>query len=62
MTTDAIKFRDWLQNTKKLEPQDVFGDLQLVYEYITEELNDPSKYDLPDVPYVAAMDLIRTAM
>jgi len=62
MTTDAKKFRDWLQNTKKLDPQDVFGDLQLVYEYITEELNDPSDYDLPDVPYVAAMDLIRTAM
>lgn len=62
MTTDALKFRNWLQNTKKLDPQDAFGDVQLVYEYITEELNDPSKYDLPEVPYATAMDLIRMAM
>lgn len=60
-TTDAIEFRKWLEK-RRLDPQENFGDLQLVYEYVTEELNDPSKYDLPEVPYATAMDLIRTAM
>jgi len=60
-TTDAIEFRKWLEK-KGLDPQENFGDLQLVYEYITEELNDPSIYELPEVPYATAMDLIRTAM
>lgn len=61
-TSDVLAFRNWLQKTKKLDPQDVFGDMQLVYEYITEELNDPAKYELPDLPYRSAMDLIKTAM
>lgn len=60
-TTDAIEFRRWLEK-KGLDPQENFGDLQLVYEYITEELNDPNIYDMPEVPYATAMDLIRTAM
>lgn len=60
-TTDAIEFRKWLEK-KGFDPQENFGDLQLVYEYITEELNDPSIYELPEVPYATAMDLIRTAM
>lgn len=60
-TTDAIAFRKWLEK-KGLDQQENFGDLQLVYEYITEELNDPSKYDLPEMPYATAMDLIRMAM
>lgn len=60
-TTDAIEFRKWLEK-KGLDTQENFGDLQLVYEYVTEELNDPSNYDLPEVPYATAMDLIRTAM
>lgn len=60
-TTDAIEFRKRLEK-KGLDTQENFGDLQLVYEYVTEELNDPSNYDLPEVPYATAMDLIRTAM
>lgn len=61
-TTDAREFREWLEREKGIKASDAFGDLQLVYEYITEELNDPEMYEQPDVPYEAAMDLVRTAM
>lgn len=61
-TSDAQAFRAWLEKKKGTNAQDSFGDLQLVYEYITEELNNPSVYDLPELPYETAMDLIRTAM
>ena len=60
-TTDAREFREWLK-TKGTTAQDSYGDLQLVFEYLTEELNDPEQYDMPEVPYEQAMDLIRTAM
>lgn len=60
-TTDAKAFREWLIDKKGTDAQESFGDLQLVYEYITEELNDPSVYDLPEVPYETAMDLIKMA-
>lgn len=61
-TTDAREFRAWLEEKKGTNAQESFGDLQLVYEYITEELNDPSRYDDPELPYAVVMDLIRTAM
>lgn len=61
-TSDAIAFRAWLEQKKGTNAQESFGDLQLVYEYITEELNDPSKYDLPELPYATAMDYVITAM
>lgn len=61
-TTDAREFREWLEREKGIKATDAFGDLQLVYEYITEELNDPSIYDLPEIPYASVMDLVRTAM
>lgn len=61
-TTDAREFRKWLERKKDTTARDSFGDLQLVYEYITEEMNDPSIYDLPDVPYENVMDLLRMAM
>ena len=61
-TRDAQEFRQWLRDKKGIEPANVYGDLQLIFEYITEELNNPSQYDLPDLPYGAAMDLIKTAM
>jgi len=60
-TTDAKAFRQWLIDEKGTDAQESFGDLQLVYEYVTEELNDPSVYELPEVPYEAAMDLIKMA-
>lgn len=60
-TTDAKDFRQWLIDKKGTDAQESFGDLQLVYEYVTEELNDPSVYDLPEVPYETAMDLIKMA-
>lgn len=60
-TSDALAFRAWLEKKKGTNAQDSFGDLQLVYEYVTEVLNDPAKYELPDVPYAQAMDLIKMA-
>lgn len=61
-TSDAQEFRSWLEQKKGTNAQESFGDLQLVYEYITEELNDPARYDDPELPYAVVMDLIRTAM
>ena len=61
-TSDAQEFRAWLEQKKGTNAQESFGDLQLVYEYITEELNDPARYDEPELPYAVVMDLIRTAM
>lgn len=61
-TSDAQEFRAWLEQKKGTNAQESFGDLQLVYEYITEELNDPARYDDPELPYAVVMDLIRTAM
>lgn len=61
-TSDAKAFRAWLEEKKGTTAQDSFGDLQLVYEYITEELNDPAVYEMPEMPYEAAMDVIKTAM
>lgn len=60
-TSDAIAFRKWLEEKKGTTAQDSFGDLQLVYEYVTEELNDPAVYDAPDVPYQQAMNVIKMA-
>lgn len=61
-TSDAKAFRTWLKEKKKVDPSDVFGDLTYVYEYVTEVLNDPSMYDLPDLPYATAMQMVITAM
>lgn len=61
-TTDAKEFRAWLEEKKGTTAQDSFGDLQLVFEYLTEELNDPTLYELPELPYESVMDLIKTAM
>lgn len=61
-TTDAIAFRAWLEEKKGTNAQEAFGDLQYVYEYITEEMNDPATYDLPELPYETLMDLVFTAM
>lgn len=61
-TTDAKEFRAWLERSKNTTAQNSFGDLQLVFEYLTEELNDPALYELPELPYETVMDLIKTAM
>lgn len=55
--SDAKKFEQWL-NKKGLEKADVGGDLSLIYEDITEELNDPAEYDDPELPYQEVMKLI----
>lgn len=61
-TTDAKDFRAWLESKKGTNAQDSFGDLQLVFEYVTEEMNDPALYDDPELPYETAMQYVITAM
>lgn len=61
-TTDAKDFRAWLEEKKGTTSQESFGDLQLVYEYVTEEMNDPVLYDDPELPYETAMQYVITAM
>lgn len=50
-SSTAREFQQWLKDKKGKETSEVFGDLQLVFEYVTTELNDPAYYDLPDIPY-----------
>lgn len=61
-TTDARDFRAWLESKKGTNAQDSFGDLLLVFEYVTEEMNDPALYDDPELPYETAMQYVITAM
>lgn len=60
-TTDAKEFRKWLEEKKGTSAEDSYGDLQLVYEYVTEEMNDPDQYESPELPYESAMDVIKMA-
>jgi len=50
-SSTAQAFQKWLKDKKDKEPADVFGDLQLVFEYVTTELNDTADYESPDIPY-----------
>lgn len=50
-SSTAQDFQKWLREEKGKDPRDVFGDLQLIYEYVTEELNDPMDYESPETPY-----------
>jgi hypothetical protein len=60
-TTDAKEFRKWLEEKKGTSAENSYGDLQLVYEYVTEEMNDPAQYESPELPYESAMDVIKMA-
>ena len=50
-SSTATAFQEWLRKKKGKDPREVFGDLQLIYEYVTEELNDPMDYESPETPY-----------
>lgn len=50
-STTATDFQKWLREKKGKDPREVFGDMQLIYEYVTEELNDPLDYESPETPY-----------
>lgn len=50
-SSTATDFQRWLREKKGRDPRDVFGDMQLIYEYVAEELNDPSDYESPETPY-----------
>lgn len=43
-------FERWLRS-RNINPADVMGSLQMIFDYITQELNDPAKYDEPELPY-----------
>lgn len=50
-SSTATDFQKWLREKKGKDPREVFGDMQLIYEYVTEELNDPYDYESPETPY-----------
>lgn len=50
-SSTAREFQQWLKEKKGKDTSEVFGDLQLVFEYVTTEINDPANYDSPDIPY-----------
>lgn len=50
-SSTAADFQKWLIEKKGKDAREVFGDLQLVYEYVTTELNDPADYESPETPY-----------
>lgn len=52
-------FEAWLRS-RGINPIEVTGSLQLVFEYITQELNDPEEYESPELPYEAYSSLILT--
>ena len=50
-SSTATDFQKWLREKKGKDPREVFGEMQLIYEYVTEELNDPLDYESPETPY-----------
>lgn len=50
-SSTAKDFQAWLEREKGIDARDVYGDLQLIYEYVTSELNDPMDYESPEIPY-----------
>ena len=59
--SDARDFAEWLARDKGIEDmRDVAGDLSLIFEYITTELNDPEEYNAPEVDYDELKKLLLT--
>ena len=59
--SDARDFAKWLARDKGIEDmRDVAGDLSLIFEYITTELNDPEEYNSPEVDYDELKKLLLT--
>lgn len=50
-SSTAQAFQKWLKDEKGMDASDVFGDLQLIFEYVTTELNNPAEYESADIPY-----------
>lgn len=50
-SSTATDFQKWLREKKGKDPREVFGDMQLIYEFVTEKLNDPMDYESPETPY-----------
>lgn len=57
-TRTQKEFEQWLKDEKHLNPNEVSGDLSLVFEYVTEVLNDPNDYESPEVDYDTIKKLV----
>ena len=59
LTSDQKDFFDWLKK-KGIQPENVYNDLSYVFEYVTQSLNDPTVYDLPEVRYETLSNIVIT--
>lgn len=59
LTSDQKDFFDWLKK-KGINPENVYNDLSYVFEYVTQSLNDPTVYDLPEVRYETLSNIVIT--
>lgn len=59
LNSDQKEFYAWLQK-KGIQPENVYNDLSYVFEYVTEKLNDPTVYDLPEVRYETLSNIVIT--
>lgn len=57
--SDSKDFKAWLER-KGRNISEVAGDLSLVFEWITTELNDPTMRDSPEVPYDELKKIVLT--
>lgn len=59
LSSDQKDFFDWLKK-KGINPEDVYNDLSYVFDYVTQSLNDPTVYDLPEVRYETLSNIVIT--
>lgn len=59
LTSDQKDFFDWLKK-KGIQPENVYNDLSYVFDYVTQSLNDPTVYDLPEVRYETLSNIVIT--
>lgn len=59
LSSDQKDFFDWLKK-KGIKPEDVYNDLSYVFDYVTQSLNDPTVYDLPEVRYETLSNIVIT--
>lgn len=58
-SNDQRAFYAWLR-ARGIQPEAVYNDLSLVFEYVTQELNDSALYSMPEVRYEVYADRVIT--
>ena len=58
-SSDQKEFYAWLRE-QGINPEDVYYDLSKVFDYITQELNDPSIYEQPEMRYETVSNVVIT--